>query len=1205
MRKVLLTILFSIPLWLFAQTNINMQTGSFTTCSGYLYDSGGPGATGNQYANNENYTLTICPSTNNYVTLNFITWDLGAGDVLTVYNGNNTSAPVIGVYDNTSLPTTVASSATGNASGCMTLVFTSDTGGVGLGWAAQISCFAPCQTFSVEIDSLSHDTTGGFIDMCQGDTLRIWAKGNYGQNNTWYNQNDNNVAFNWYIGRSLDSVMNQNVLVYPFDTAWGTRILVKAKDSMGCDNVNPFELIARVSTTPNMSNVGMLHDTICFGETNTISLAAQTTCWSNTDSGFIAGTLALPDGSSSNPGVYPSTLSFSMFTPGDTVDALTDIIRVWVNMEHSYIGDLSLTLGCPNGNSVVLKSFPGGAGNWLGQPCDGSLNVPGNGWLYQWPVNTTPANGTLVASTAVATTDFCIPTNNGNTKPASTFTPVTPFTNLIGCPLNGTWTLTVVDQYAIDDGTLFGWGLNFDSTLYPSTTISYCPGIDSIMVDMDTNIVSTISHIGDTMVIKPHVYDTMLNVNVTVLDSFGCNYDTTYQFYVRAPNDPICCKAIPPVTSVVKVGCPGGSDGQIIADPVDSLGPPPFWYTWKNAAGTVIQQTDSVFNNDTLNNLPVGTYSVDIKDSIGCIVTKTINVGQVVPMNITVHSIQQTSCAGNYCDGKASATVVNGTSPYTYLWSGSGTGVNTNTLCSGQNFVQVTDNRGCIDTAFFNVGQPDTIKADALGDTLICISNPQTLTAVGTGGTQPYKYTWQGGASTQKNYTVTPSITTTYKVVISDTNNCPPDSAFVTVRVRPELNSQVFDVDTICPYDTTTLTVVAYGGDSIYSFAWSHGATDSVTRVSPDVTTYYYVTITDACGTQPSKVDSIKVQVGGYPKLRVGVTDNDTVCKGEPYTLFAKGIGGDGRYSYEWDNGLGKGQLKAVVPNKTSIYKVTVTDDCNTPAGEAQVKVTVGNFENFSILVDTNKNCDPATFRFAVDTVLKGATYEWDFQEGGIQKIYPSDTFDIQLTTDGCHDVTVKLTTELGCLSTKHYPCMVEVLPKPNADFDFDPLYPNVEERTVNFSGATFDGEKWLWTINGDTVAQKRYFYHHFPDSGNYKVFLQVYNEYNCVDTVEKPLYVYFTPTVFVPTAFTPNGDNKNETFGIIGEGISDEEFKMEIYNRWGNIVFETTDKDEHWNGLWNNSGDPAENGAYIYVIYYKLYNGLEQVKRGHINILR
>lgn len=1208
MKKIGLLLGLLIPMLAWAQvpTPINMQNGTFTTCNAYFYDSGGPSPTAAQYQNNENYTITFCPNNATYVSLNFFNFDLGTGDIMTIYNGNSTAAPVLAVYDNTSIPTLVASQAAGNPSGCLTISFVSDAADTALGWSAEVNCFIPCQSYDVVIDSISHDTANGAIQICQDDTLQIWAHGDYFENNTWYSQSNGTVSFNWYIGGDEDSIINQQVMSYPIDSAFGTKILVTAVDSMGCASSNPFELTALVSTTPDFTNVGLGADTICFGETNLLSLDVETTEWSNSDSGFIAGTLALPDGSAGAPGVYASSLTFSMFTPGDTVATLSDIIDVWVDIEHSFLGDLSITMSCPNGSNAVLKAFPGGGGNWLGEACDAgvnSLNVPGNGYLYEWPT-TNPGTGILVNATTVNVNDFCNPAFTGNTKPAGQYETVTPLTNLIGCPLNGTWSMTIVDQWAADDGTLFGWGINFDSTLYPSYVITYEPSVDTIIVDMDTSIVSTVAVNGDTIEILPNIYDTLLDVTVSVIDDFGCSYDTTYSFFVRPPYDPVCCKAVEPITQMIKVGCPGGSDGQIIADPVDSLGPPPFWYTWYDASGNVIQQTDSVFTNDTLTGLAIGTYTVEVKDSIGCIVSKDVTVTQVTPMQIVTYGYTQTSCAGAYCDAQANSVVYNGTSPYSYLWSSGDSNQLATQLCAGNQFLQVIDGRGCIDTAYFTINSPAPIQADALGDSLICISNGAPLTAVGSGGTPPYTYTWQGGASTNQVYTPTPGISTVYQVVISDANNCPPDSATAIIQVRPPLTSQTLFVDTICPYDTASLKVIPQGGDSIYSYAWSDGSNTQTITASPNNSQYYYVTITDACGTQPSHEDSVWVQVGGYPALEARTIGDDTICLGEAYNLLVSGRGGDQQYTYEWDNGLGLGQLKSVVPTQTTAYFVTVTDNCNTPAGVGKITVHVGNFSDFSVLVDSTQKCDPGTFYFSADSILPGATYEWNFGNG-YSSAYPLDTFDVTLTDDGCNDVSLRVTTELGCETTKHFPCIVEVLPTPNADFTFDPLYPNVEEPTVNFAGNTFGGEQWVWTINGDTVNHDQFFYYHFPDSGQYFVNMHVTNEFGCSDSLEKPLFVYYTPTVFIPTAFTPNGDNLNDSFGIIGEGISDEEFRMQIFNRWGNLVFETTDITEEWNGQWNNSGEDAENGTYVYVIYYKLYTGLEQVKRGEINIIR
>ena len=116
------------------------------------------------------------------------------------------------------------------------------------------------------------------------------------------------------------------------------------------------------------------------------------------------------------------------------------------------MGDLTITFVCPNGQSLQVHS-QGGAGTYLGQPIDNDAGEnPGIGWDYYW--EPTATNGTGEA-------------NAGGTLPAGAYESVQPFSNLNGCPLNGTWEIEVCDLWSIDNGFIFDWSIQFAPYLYP------------------------------------------------------------------------------------------------------------------------------------------------------------------------------------------------------------------------------------------------------------------------------------------------------------------------------------------------------------------------------------------------------------------------------------------------------------------------------------------------------------------------------------------------------------------------------------------------------------------------------------------------------------------------------------------------------------------------------------------------------------------
>lgn len=147
---------------------------------------------------------------------------------------------------------------------------------------------------------------------------------------------------------------------------------------------------------------------------------------------------------------HESSLDVSNGIGGETINSIEDLSSIWINMEHSFLADLVITVICPNGQSLTLHN-QGGGGAQLGLPNQSDDEVPGTGWDYWW--SATPNYGTLVEEA------------NGASLPSGIYESVEPWTELLGCPVNGQWTLQFADMWASDNGYLFGWGIALDPSV--------------------------------------------------------------------------------------------------------------------------------------------------------------------------------------------------------------------------------------------------------------------------------------------------------------------------------------------------------------------------------------------------------------------------------------------------------------------------------------------------------------------------------------------------------------------------------------------------------------------------------------------------------------------------------------------------------------------------------------------------------------------
>jgi gliding motility-associated-like protein len=1210
--KVLLSILvlsvFSINASsqnLMSNSTVNSCTGNFQSSGGFA--SGGAGASG--YGFNENFTMTFCPGTSgSLVSLDFVACVIGAGDILTVYNGTSTAAPLLGVYDATTPAAGIISAQLAtNPGGCLTFTFVSDGVGSGNGWNANITCDLPCQAFEIGMDSLlTNFSPGGFVDVCNGDTAVMAVTGDFFNNNLNYNQTDGNTQFYWYNDTTL--LDSGRLFNYLPTTSGAVLIQAFAVDTLGCSANFNYNFWIRIGSDPIFAGSSVQADTVCFGDTNTVNFNVASVSWSNSDTMVSSPTTFLPDGSGSSPGVYVNTLTFTKFGTGDVVTSVADINKFWASMEHTFLGDLSIKMTCPNGSNVILKNFPGGGGTNLGEPCAGTGGGMGNGFLYEW-YPTGNSNLNMVAHVnagctgCVGVTSPCTGGAMGNSLPAASYNSFGSMTNMIGCPLNGTWSLTIVDQWAADDGYLFSWGVELDSSLYPSTVITFDPGIDSTWIDTAL-FATTVYASSDSVVSLALIDSASYCYTFNVLDGFGCYYDTTICYFVRDMCDPICYTPQSPSWVTNKVTCAGNSDGSLIASPNVSQIPFPWTFIWTNDTGLVLQTTVGAVIPDSIGGLIDGVYHLQIIDGNGCESNWTKYLGTTTSMQVIIGGIGPTSCYGVGCDGSAQVIIFNGNAPYSYLWGNGDTLSSTSTLCAGMNTITVTDGGGCVDSSFFTVTEPTPIVASATGSTLICVGNSTPITGGATGGTAPYSYSWLGGLGAIPTVNVSPMVNQTYSVVVTDANNCTPDTAMVTVFVRPALSITFDDPDTLCVGDTVNLLAHGNGGDSLYNYTWEQGLGNTAgVQTIVSTSQYYSVTVTDGCGSIQA-VDSVWLQIGGFAPLQVTTTPSDTICLGDQFYMHAQAFGGDGKFSYSWNQGLGGGQTHIVVPTQSTAYTVTVVDQCLTPAGIETIFIEVGNFEDFNIWVDTNQNCDPGIFKFGFDTVNANFDYQINFGSG-LEFVNPNEEIIRTFTEDGCHDINVKLTTNLGCVSNKVFPCLFTVLPSPVANFDFNSHSPDILEHYVDFWDKSIGAVNWTWYTSDTVISTYEKFSYPFPVDGVYNIKLVVSNSYGCLDSINTDLPVAFVTTYFYPTAFTPDGNGFNEVFKIVGDGVMAEDYNLMIYNRWGDLVFNTSSRDQGWDGTMMNSGKPLMAGVYSYTYTLRLHDGRKLTDFGQVTLLK
>ncbi|MBR9915436.1 MAG: PKD domain-containing protein, partial [Algicola sp.] len=504
MKKALLIIFTIFSFSSYAQ-DVIMQNGTVTGCSGTFYDTGGPGGA---YGSNENLVLTICPDNpGQLVRLDFTEFNTQlSADVMTIYNGDSTASPVFGTFDGANSPGFV-SATDDNGSGCLTIQFVSDGGGTTTGWAADISCFTPCQTITSQVDSsVPAPNADGYIRVCPDEEITLNGSGNFEFDGT-------GATYEWDLGDGSAPVPGQSVTFsYATPGVYIVNLNIRdantSSDPLGCPNTNLVNQVIQVGTAPDFTGTQAADDTLCFGETTTIDGVVNPVPFVNDCTPPVSGTTFLPDGSGA---VYTTCITVDCFDSTQTLTDPNQLLEICVNMEHSYSGDLDIKIISPNGQEADLFTQAGG-GTYFGGANDDGSNTPGVGADYCFSMS-----GTTLLQNANTITAGSNPPN-ASWEPG-TYLPVESFANLVGSPLNGDWCIEIVDNLAIDNGYVFSWGLNFDPNIQPPE-LSFTPTIVSESWDTDPTITNVT---GSTITVAPPVAGVYC-YTYRVVDDFGCEY---------------------------------------------------------------------------------------------------------------------------------------------------------------------------------------------------------------------------------------------------------------------------------------------------------------------------------------------------------------------------------------------------------------------------------------------------------------------------------------------------------------------------------------------------------------------------------------------------------------------------------------------------------------------------------------------------------
>ncbi|MDC3336633.1 PKD domain-containing protein [Flavobacteriales bacterium] len=678
------------------------------------------------------------------------------------------------------------------------------------------------------------------------------------------------------------------------------------------------------------------------------------------------------------------------------------------------------------------------------------------------------------------------------------------------------------------------------------------------------------------------------NYSATIEDSNGCQL--VVPFDINEPDTLIS------ILSSTDATCNFFCNGEI--NLTISGGSPGYSYQWSGPTGFTSVSED-------ITSLCAGLYTVNVTDSSGCMVTLSEQINDPNPLTITFSTFNP-SCAGA-CDGTAIVIPAGGTvaAGYNYSWSSgiAGNVPNATGICPGTYDLTVTDDNGCpADTLGWNILGPPAVTFSSVifTDETCNGSCDGTITVASASATQ---YSFNGGAFAPTS-AFNGLCSGTYTITAADANGCSIDTT-VTIGSPPAVNLTASPDTTICIGGTATITATASGGVGGFNYIWDSGDLTATINVSPAINQAYCVTVTDANGCPAPAAACVNINLN--PALQVTALSVQGICPGDVASISAIATGGDGNYSYTWDNGIGPGQTQNVAPGSTTVYTVTVTDGCETPSASDDLTITVNPLPTIDFTPDVTDGCTPVEVNFAEAGQPTGSQCFWDFGDGNasVNCGIVSNTY----TDPGCYDVTLTVISDMGCTDQLTFPNLICVYPYPNAAFSFGPQPTSVMNTEIVFTNESTGATTYNWEFGTDGIlgssGQTNPSFT-FPEDnpGAYQICLTATTDYGCQDSICQLVVIDEEFIVYVPNAFSPNDDNVNELFTPVVIGADPLNYKFMVFNRWGELIFDSQIIGQGWDGKYG--GIPVQQDVCVWkLIVSNKANGEKKWFTGNVSILK
>lgn len=673
--------------------------------------------------------------------------------------------------------------------------------------------------------------------------------------------------------------------------------------------------------------------------------------------------------------------------------------------------------------------------------------------------------------------------------------------------------------------------------------------------------------------------------NVTVVDANGCQGEV--QVTVDGKN-------ITLATEVNSASCVGGTNGA--ATVIPSGGDAPYTFAWSNGANTA-----------DISALEPGSYTVTVTDNAGCAQITTIDIEQLT-IDIEA-SVQNISCSENTLGTITITNIPRGTAPFNYVWSNGSNEPSIKDLNIGTYNVTVSDAAGCTKEASFTINEGQSIEATLSADEA-CLGESVEITV--SSDTENLTYQWSPanlfaeGTDTTANPRFIGTSDAVLTLTISNEIGCSEQFTLpinFQERIAPDVSNIVVEESCL------GLIVNFKGTPETAGYTWDFGNPNDPQGTSMEIdptytyptTGSYIVTLTPSDQLTCAAPAQFEVNVKGREELAFDITGNPTIC-GDSTTTLA--VNDNDFTSVKWLLGEEVVNSGSNFVAQAGNYTVIV-ENAEGCTGTKPIEVTD---RSINVMLDERyAACAGESTALIIENLNQNDQLQYNWQTSNPLVVIDNPNSESpKVTINETTTFTTTISNQFGCTITKEILVEVGEVPRIEgviASRDTINLGQSVD---LNVIGAAGDYTyNWINVGNAlnDTSIPNPSATPNAPGLAEYSV--QIESLDGCQIEARVGVLVLDLPCeppfVFVPNVFTPNGDGNNDILYVRGFNIDRVHFR--IFNRWGELVFETRDLSQGWDGTFK--GQIAEGRVFGYVAEIECFGGDRTTLRGNVTLLR